>query len=216
MREACCLWLSATDRARLAALVADRNSPQKHVWRAQIVLLSADRLGTVEIMRRTGKAKASVWRWQARFMEAGVDGLLRDKTRPSRIPRLAARAGRAGGRPHAGAAAGRGDALDRARDGGARSASRPPRCSGSGRPTACSRTGCGPSSSPRPGVRRQAARRGRALRRPAGACGGALGRREDRHVWMAPGSQGAVEHFCGGLLAVMCPASCAADTDRRP
>ena len=57
MREACCLWLSATDRARLAALVADRNSPQKHVWRAQIVLLSADRLGTVAIMRRTGQGQ---------------------------------------------------------------------------------------------------------------------------------------------------------------
>ena len=90
MREPCCLWLSAGDRARLAALLADRNSPQKHVWRAQIVLLSADRVGTVEIMRRTGKAKPSVWRWQARYLEAGVEGLLRDKSRPSRIPRLAA------------------------------------------------------------------------------------------------------------------------------
>jgi transposase len=89
MREPCCLWLSATDRLRLAALVADRNSPQKHVWRAQIVLLSADRVGTVAIMRRTGKAKAGVWRWQARYLAAGVDGLLRDKTRPARIPRLA-------------------------------------------------------------------------------------------------------------------------------
>ena len=90
MREPCCLWLSAADRARLAAIAADRNSPQKHVWRVNIVLLSADRLGTVEIMRRTGKAKPSVWRWQARYLEAGVDGLLRDRTRPSRIPRLAA------------------------------------------------------------------------------------------------------------------------------
>ena len=89
MREPCCLWLSASDRARLAAIAADRNSPQKHVWRAKIVLLSADRLGTVEIMRRTGKAKPSVWRWQARYLEAGVAGLLRDRTRPARIPRLA-------------------------------------------------------------------------------------------------------------------------------
>jgi hypothetical protein len=89
MREPCCLWLSATDRARLAAIAADRNSPHKHVWRAQIVLLSAERLGTVEIMRRTGKAKVSVWRWQGRYLEAGVDGLLHDRTRPSRIPRLA-------------------------------------------------------------------------------------------------------------------------------
>jgi transposase len=73
----------------LAAIVADRNSPQKHAWRARIVLLSAERRGTVEIMRRTGKSKPSVWRWQARYLEAGVDGLLRDKTRPARIPRLA-------------------------------------------------------------------------------------------------------------------------------
>src|SRR5205823_1381604 len=29
-----------------------------------------------------------VWRWQERFMQEGYDGLLRDKTRPSRIPPL--------------------------------------------------------------------------------------------------------------------------------
>ncbi len=39
-------------------------------------------------MRRTGKAKTCVWRWQERYMGAGVDGLLRDKTRPSRKPPL--------------------------------------------------------------------------------------------------------------------------------
>ena len=55
---------------------------QKHVWRAQIVLLSADGLGTMAIMAATGKSKTCVWRWQERFMEEGVDGLLRDKTRP--------------------------------------------------------------------------------------------------------------------------------------
>ena len=58
MREACCLWLSAADRAHVAAIAADRNSPRKHVRRAQIVLLAADRASTVEIMRWTGKAKA--------------------------------------------------------------------------------------------------------------------------------------------------------------
>ena len=89
MRDPCCLWLSAADRARLAAIAADRNSPQKHAWRSRIVLLTADRLGTVEIMRRTGKAKASVWRWQARYLQAGVVGLLRDKSRPARLKPLA-------------------------------------------------------------------------------------------------------------------------------
>jgi transposase len=33
-------------------------------------------------MRRTGQSKPTVWRWQRRFMEEGVAGLLRDKTRP--------------------------------------------------------------------------------------------------------------------------------------
>ncbi len=89
MREGITVEVSAADRARLEAVVADRNSPQKHVWRARIVLLTGDGHGTVEIMRRTGKAKTAVWRWQQRFMEQGVDGLLRDKTRPPRIPPLA-------------------------------------------------------------------------------------------------------------------------------
>jgi transposase len=57
-------------------------------WRAAIILLSADGVGTNEIMRRTGKSKTCVWRWQERFMKEGIDGLLDDKTRPSRIPPL--------------------------------------------------------------------------------------------------------------------------------
>ena len=82
------MFVGAADRARLAAIVADRNSPQKHVWRAEVVLLTTERVGTAEIMRRTGLSKPSVWRWQERYLEAGIDGLLHDKTRPSRIPAL--------------------------------------------------------------------------------------------------------------------------------
>jgi transposase len=80
--------MSATDRSQLDAIVADRNAPQKHVWRARIVLLTADGCGTAEIMRQAGVSKTAVWRWQERFMTDGVAGLLRDKTRPSRIPPL--------------------------------------------------------------------------------------------------------------------------------
>jgi transposase len=88
MRTGVTVELSAADRQQLAAIVVDRNSPQKHVWRAQIVLLTADGCGTTEIMRRTDTSKTAVWRWQERFMTDGVAGLLRDKTRPSRIPPL--------------------------------------------------------------------------------------------------------------------------------
>ncbi len=88
MRTGITVEVSAADRARLDAVVADRNSPQKHVWRAEIVLLTADGLGTMEIARRSGMSKPCVWRWQERFMLEGVDGLLHDTTRPSRIPPL--------------------------------------------------------------------------------------------------------------------------------
>ena len=85
MRNGISITVYAADRRRLEAVVADRSSPQNHVWRARIVLLSKADLGTLAIMRETGKSKTCVWRWQERFMEEGVAGLLRDKTRPSRI-----------------------------------------------------------------------------------------------------------------------------------
>jgi len=88
LRKGMVVNVNGEDRLRLAAILANRNGPQKHVWRVQIILLTADGLGTAEIMRRTGKSKSVVWRWQERFMHAGVDGLLRDKTRPSRRPPL--------------------------------------------------------------------------------------------------------------------------------
>jgi transposase len=84
MRQELPLHVSPADRARLERLVADRNTPAKVVWRARIVLATAAGLGTMAIMRATGKSKPCVWRWQERFMAAGVDGLIRDKTRPGR------------------------------------------------------------------------------------------------------------------------------------
>jgi transposase len=88
MRTGISLCVAAADLDRLHALVNDRNAPQKHVWRAQIVLLTVEGLGTSAIMRETTKSKTCVWRWQERFAAEGFEGLLRDKTRPSRIPKL--------------------------------------------------------------------------------------------------------------------------------
>ena len=89
MREGISIEVDAADREQLAAVAADRNSPQKHVWRARIILATAEGCGTAEIMRRTGVSKPSVWRWQERFMREGVAGLLREKARkPGLSPAL--------------------------------------------------------------------------------------------------------------------------------
>ena len=92
MRTGVSFVVSPSDRLRLEAVVGDRNTPQKHVWRCRIVLLTAEGAGTSTIMRTAGVSKTAVWRWQERFMTSGVDGLLRDKTRPPRIAPLGAEA----------------------------------------------------------------------------------------------------------------------------
>ena len=117
MAQTVCPLVSAEDRQRLAAILADRNRPQKHVARARIILHSAERLDVAEVARRAEISRPAVWRWQQRFAEAGVDGLLRDKTRkPGKPPhRRGDRA--AGGGADLRRAAGRGDALDRPDDG---------------------------------------------------------------------------------------------------
>ena len=73
--------VTRADRRLLEAIVLDRSARQKHVWRANIILATADGCGTAEIMRRSGKSKPVVWRWQARFMAEGVEGLTRDDAR---------------------------------------------------------------------------------------------------------------------------------------
>jgi hypothetical protein len=98
MRKNVVVDISAADRARLEAIIADRNSPQKHVWRAQIILLTAAGRGTVEITRRTGKSKNCIWRWQGRFTQESVAGLLHDKTPTPAHPAAWGGSRRTGGR----------------------------------------------------------------------------------------------------------------------
>jgi len=90
MRKQSCIWVSPGDRAALDGWVADRNSPQKLVWRARIVLMSAAGCGTMAIVRAVGKSKRTVGRWQERYAARGIEGLRRDGSRPGRKPPLSA------------------------------------------------------------------------------------------------------------------------------
>jgi transposase len=83
------ILISEADRERLERLVRDRNTPQKVVWRAQIVLLASDGLTAEAIAAAVGKSLLTVRRWRNRYAAEGPDGLLKDATRPSRVPPLA-------------------------------------------------------------------------------------------------------------------------------
>ena len=73
-----CLYVRPGDRTTLERLVADGNSPQKLAARARIVLLSGSGLGTSAIQRKAQVSKPTVWRWQAAYMEGGIERLLKE------------------------------------------------------------------------------------------------------------------------------------------
>src|SRR6201997_325368 len=80
--------VSVADRERLERLVRDRNTPQKVVWRARIVLLASEGLTAAAIAAAGGKSGLTGRRWGHRYMAQGADGLLKDAPRPSRVKPL--------------------------------------------------------------------------------------------------------------------------------
>ena len=87
MAQDVCVLVNADDRARLAAMAGSGSRPYRQVVRARIILQSAERLPVQEVARRSGASRPAVWRWQRRFAEEGVDGLLHDKPRvPGKAP----------------------------------------------------------------------------------------------------------------------------------
>jgi len=88
MRKIEQISIGGADRERLERLVRDRNTAQKVVWRARIVLLASAGLTAEGIAAAVGKSLLTVRRWRRRYVAKGVDGLLKDATRPSRVKPL--------------------------------------------------------------------------------------------------------------------------------
>src|ERR1700731_1346333 len=69
-------------RRELEQLLTDGNTAQKIAKRARIVLMTAAGHGVVAVMREVGVSKTTVWRWQDYFAEAGIDGLVKGRSKP--------------------------------------------------------------------------------------------------------------------------------------
>ncbi|MFX8489321.1 helix-turn-helix domain-containing protein, partial [Acinetobacter baumannii] len=67
MAQTVSVIVRAEERAHLAAILTERNRPLKHVQRANIILLSAERLPVLEVARQAGVSRPAVWRWQVRY-----------------------------------------------------------------------------------------------------------------------------------------------------
>ena len=90
MRVAPAINLSMQERNKLEAIKRGRAFSVRAKERSAIVLLAADGLQNREIAARLGEDVMKVGRWRHRYAQAGLPGILKDKSRPGRIPPIAA------------------------------------------------------------------------------------------------------------------------------
>jgi len=90
MRVAPLISLSTAEQRKLERMSKARSSALRLQQRAKIVLLAAQGLPNKEIAIQTGADPGKVGRWRKRYAEMGMDGILKDKTRPGRIPPISA------------------------------------------------------------------------------------------------------------------------------
>src|SRR5437870_900522 len=88
MRVAKPVQLSADDDRRLRILSKRKRVEARIQLRARIVLLAADGASDKDIAQALDTDRRVAARWRARFLSAGIDGLMQDATRPGR-PRTA-------------------------------------------------------------------------------------------------------------------------------
>ena len=88
MRVAPEIKLDDKERKKLEKIKRSRASSVRARERAGIVLLAAEGLQNKEIALILGQDKMKVGRWRRRYAESGLKGILKDKTRPGRIPAL--------------------------------------------------------------------------------------------------------------------------------
>ena len=82
------LRVRSEDREWLEAVVRGGQTPQRVVLRAQIVLGSAAGQSNNGLAKELGISRPTLLRWRARYVEAGVAGLLKDAPRPGRRKRI--------------------------------------------------------------------------------------------------------------------------------
>jgi len=86
MKLAPLIELRTAERRKLERLSKSRSSAIRLQERAEIVLLAAEGMQNKEIAMRMKTDAGKVGRWRRRYAELGLDGILKDKSRPGRIP----------------------------------------------------------------------------------------------------------------------------------
>src|SRR5579859_5262016 len=90
MRVAAAINLSTEVRKELERLMRRRTTPVRVAERCRIVLLAAEGFENKQIAEQMQVAPRMAARWRNRFLELGVEGLLKDAQRTGRKPTISA------------------------------------------------------------------------------------------------------------------------------
>ena len=90
MRIAPPIVIDEAARKELERLSRKRSMEARVVLRSRIVLLAVDGMQNKQIAEQLGVSTRMVGLWRGRFIEYGVEGLLKDAPRPGRTPRITA------------------------------------------------------------------------------------------------------------------------------
>lgn len=90
MRVARPIILKEDVRRKLEQQSRGRSKAARVVMRSRIVLLASEGLQNKQIARKLQIAPRMVTLWRGRFLEKGIEGLLKDAPRPGRNPSISA------------------------------------------------------------------------------------------------------------------------------
>jgi transposase len=79
---------SEEDRKQLLRLARGRNTAQKVVLRAKIALLIMEGVKKKHIAEQLRTSRPTVNLWVQRYTEGGIEAILRDASRPGRVPKI--------------------------------------------------------------------------------------------------------------------------------
>ena len=85
-----CVVRPPADRAQLAPLVANGQTPQKRAVRASLLLRLADHVRPSQMATRLALSRNHVHDWRRRYVAQGVGGVRHDAPRPGRHQRITA------------------------------------------------------------------------------------------------------------------------------
>ena len=90
MRVARPIVLKKDVRRKLEQQARGRSTAARVVMRSRIVLLASDGFENKQIAQTLHVAPRMVTLWRGRFLELGIEGLLKDAPRPGRAPSISA------------------------------------------------------------------------------------------------------------------------------